>query len=98
MAGSMTPLRQRMLDDMKLRNMAVSTRKIYVASVAGFGAYHGRSPDLLVAARNDAQCDARSRAASGARPVRLEHGVDAGSVRPSAWSVRRTRARGRHVA
>src|SRR5215208_2592794 len=29
MTGSMTPLRQRMLDDMKLRNMAVSTRKIY---------------------------------------------------------------------
>jgi hypothetical protein len=42
-----TPLRQRMLDDMKLRNMAVSTRKIYVASVAGFSAYHGRSPDQL---------------------------------------------------
>jgi hypothetical protein len=37
-----TPLRQRMLDDMKLRNMAVSTRKIYVASVAGFSAFHGR--------------------------------------------------------
>ena len=32
----MTPLRRRMLDDMKLRNMAVSTRKVYVASVAGF--------------------------------------------------------------
>ena len=43
----MTPLRQRMLDDMKLRNMAVSTRKIYVSSVAGFSAYHGRSPDEL---------------------------------------------------
>ena len=43
----MTPLRQRMLDDMKLRNMALSTRKIYVASVAGFSAYHGRSPDQL---------------------------------------------------
>ena len=42
-----TPLRQRMLDDMKLRNMAVSTRKIYVSSVAGFSAYHGRSPDQL---------------------------------------------------
>ena len=42
-----TPLRQRMLDDMKLRNMALSTRKIYVASVAGFSAYHGRSPDQL---------------------------------------------------
>ena len=46
-AHSVTPLRQRMLDDMKLRNMAVSTRKIYVASVAGFSAYHGRSPDQL---------------------------------------------------
>src|SRR5215217_3384180 len=47
MTGSMTPLRQRMLDDMKLRNMALSTRKIYVASVAGSSAYHGRSPDEL---------------------------------------------------
>ena len=42
-----TPLRQRMLDDMKLRNMALSTRKIYVSSVANFSAYHGRSPDRL---------------------------------------------------
>ena len=47
MTQTITPLRQRMLDDMKLRNMAVSTRKIYVASVAGFSAYHGRSPDQL---------------------------------------------------
>ena len=47
MTQPITPLRQRMLDDMKLRNMAVSTRKIYVASVAGFSAYHGRSPDQL---------------------------------------------------
>ena len=46
-AQPVTPLRQRMLDDMKLRNMAVSTRKIYVPSVAGFSAYHGRSPDQL---------------------------------------------------
>ena len=42
-----TPLRQRMLDDMKLRNIALSTRKIYVSSVAGFSAFHGRSPDEL---------------------------------------------------
>src|SRR4051794_29464706 len=47
MTQTITPLRQRMLDDMKLRNMALSTRKIYVASVAGFSAYHGRSPDEL---------------------------------------------------
>src|SRR5918994_1923303 len=43
----MTPLRRRMLDDMKLRNMAASTRKVHVAAVAGFSAYHGRSPDRL---------------------------------------------------
>ena len=34
MAQPITPLRQRMLDDMKLRNMALSTRKIYVSSAA----------------------------------------------------------------
>ena len=43
----MTPLWQRMLDDMKLRNLALSTRKICVSSVAGFSPYHGRSLDQL---------------------------------------------------
>ena len=42
-----TPLRQRMLDDMKLRNMAAGTRRSYVHSVADFSAFHGRSPDEL---------------------------------------------------
>ena len=41
------PLRQRMLDDMKLRNMATGTRRSYVRSVADFSAFHGRSPDGL---------------------------------------------------
>ena len=44
---TVTPLGQRMLDDMRLRNMAASTRKVYVCSVAGFSAFHGRSPDEL---------------------------------------------------
>ena len=43
----LTPLRQRMLDDMKLRNMADGTRRSYVRSVADFSAFHGRSPDEL---------------------------------------------------
>ena len=43
----LTPLRQRMLDDMKLRNMAKGTRRSYVHSVADFSAFHGRSPDEL---------------------------------------------------
>ena len=38
-----TPLRQRMLDDMKLRNMATGTRRSYVRSVA--------SEDLTAAPR-----------------------------------------------
>ena len=47
MAHLITPLRRRMLDDMKLRNLAAGTRRIYVRSVAGFSAFHGRSPDEL---------------------------------------------------
>jgi hypothetical protein len=48
---------------------------------------------VSVAARNDARPDARFRAVSGARCVRLERGADADSMRPSAWLVRRTRDR-----
>ena len=40
-----TPLRLRMLDDLKLRNMAKGTRQTYVRSVADFSAFHSRSPD-----------------------------------------------------
>ena len=47
MTQPITPLRQRMLDDMKLRNMATGTRRSYVRSVAGFSAFHRRSPDEL---------------------------------------------------
>src|SRR3954468_4445951 len=36
---TITPLRQRMLDDMKLRNLAAGTRKTYVRSVANFSAF-----------------------------------------------------------
>ena len=36
---AVTPLRQRMLDDMRLRNMAANTRRTYVRAVAGFSAF-----------------------------------------------------------
>ena len=36
---AVTPLRQRMLDDMRLRNMADGTRRSYVRSVADFSAF-----------------------------------------------------------
>jgi integrase/recombinase XerD len=43
----MTPLRQRMIDDMAIRNMAPTTQKIYVYAVRNFSIFHRRSPDKL---------------------------------------------------
>jgi integrase/recombinase XerD len=43
----MTPLRQRMLDDMQVRNFAPRTITSYVAHVSQFARYFGRSPEQL---------------------------------------------------
>jgi integrase/recombinase XerD len=42
-----TPLRQRFIDDLRLRNYAPGTIEAYVAGVARFAKHFGRSPDLL---------------------------------------------------
>ena len=42
-----SPLRQRMIDDMHLHRFAPKTQASYVRSVEGLTRYHGRSPDLL---------------------------------------------------
>jgi site-specific recombinase XerD len=42
-----SPLRQRLIDDMTIRNMSPNTIKIYVYAVAKVAAFHGRSPDKL---------------------------------------------------
>jgi integrase/recombinase XerD len=47
MTKPISPLRQRMIDDMKLRNMSRSSQQIYTSAVARFAAFHGRSPDQL---------------------------------------------------
>src|SRR5262245_1181292 len=43
----MTPLRQRFIDDLRLRNYARRTIDSYVGQVAAFARHFGRSPDLL---------------------------------------------------
>jgi integrase/recombinase XerD len=43
----MTPLRQRMLDDMQMRNFAPNTQKAYVERVSQFARYFGKSPEVL---------------------------------------------------
>ena len=42
-----SPLRQRMIDDMHLHRFSPKTQASYVRSVEGLTRYHGRSPDLL---------------------------------------------------
>ena len=43
----MTPLRQRMIEQLEIRNYAPSTVRSYVREVAAFARFFGQSPELL---------------------------------------------------
>ena len=49
----MTPLRRRMIEDMKLRNLSARTINAYVSRVRFFAGHFGRSPEQL--GRDDAR-------------------------------------------
>jgi integrase/recombinase XerD len=43
----MTPLRQRMLEEMQIRNLSPETQRAYLGHISLFARYFGKSPDLL---------------------------------------------------
>ena len=43
----MTSLRQRMVEDMQIRNLAVGTQQVYVQQVSLFARHFHKSPELL---------------------------------------------------
>ena len=47
MTRPISPLRQRMIDDMTMRNLSPSTQETYIRAVAQFSTFHRRSPDKL---------------------------------------------------
>lgn len=47
MTKQISPLRQRMIDDMAMRNMSPNTQKVYTYAVSNFARYHRLSPDQL---------------------------------------------------
>jgi integrase/recombinase XerD len=44
---AITPLRQRMIEDMRVRNLSAKTIAVYVAAVAKFAQFFHKFPDLL---------------------------------------------------
>jgi hypothetical protein len=54
---AVSPLRQRMIEDMTLRHFAEKARKDYIRYVKAFAAFLGRSPDTATAEDLEEPCE-----------------------------------------
>ena len=45
--AAMSPLRQRMIEDMTIRNLSLATQQSYIYAIAKFSRHFGCSPDRL---------------------------------------------------
>ena len=64
-----SPLRQRMLEDMRMRKLAPKTRDAYIRAVSRFAKYLGRSPDTATA--EDLRCYQLHLVDAGTSPITL---------------------------
>ena len=95
----MTSLRQRMIEDMQVRNLSVNTQDSYIQQVSRFARHFQKSPDLLGAEQIRAyqvfrlgdvsavDCEACS--GDEARFVRGQVGDEAGDLRYITHSLQR---------
>jgi site-specific recombinase XerD len=72
---SVSPLRQRMIEDMSIRQLGAKTQNDYVRVVRDFAAFLGRSPDL--AEPEDLRRYQLHLASLGASPAKMNAGVSA---------------------
>ena len=66
----MTPLRRRMIEDMRIRNLAANTQRVYLAHVIRFANHFNRSPDLLGPPEITSLSSASDRATAARRQFR----------------------------
>ena len=90
-SAPVSPLRQRMIDDMRLRQFGEKTEHDYVREVAAFARFLGRSPDRP--SRKDEQRKAWESAGSRGTPQTDSHSSSEGPLREQPMGGNKDNAR-----